>query len=86
MFVLNLRETLNAAPDFSGYPVTLVDPNTLEVEISREQSLNDIFMRLTQMGIHVVSMRNKVNRLEEIFMRLVEAKAQAEAQAAGGNG
>jgi ABC-2 type transport system ATP-binding protein len=82
VFVLNLRETLNAAPDFSGYPVTLVDPNTLEVEISREQSLNDIFMRLTQMGIHVVSMRNKVNRLEEIFMRLVEAKAQA----AAGNG
>ncbi len=42
VFVLNLRETLNAVPDFSGYPVTLVDPNTLEVEISREQSLNDI--------------------------------------------
>ncbi|HTV77113.1 MAG TPA: ABC transporter ATP-binding protein [Steroidobacteraceae bacterium] len=75
VFVLNLREALAAAPEVAGYPVTLVDPNTLEVEVSREQSLNDIFMRLTQMGIHVVSMRNKVNRLEEIFMRLVEGKA-----------
>jgi ABC-2 type transport system ATP-binding protein len=82
IFVLNLREALSAAPEISGYPVTLADPNTLEIEVSRDQSLNDIFMRLTQMGIQVVSMRNKVNRLEEIFMRLVEAKAQA----AGGGG
>ena len=42
--------------------------------MSREQPLNDIFLRLTQLGIHVVSMRNKVNRLEEIFMRLVEGQ------------
>ena len=77
VFVLNLREALGTAPEISGYPVSLVDANTLEIEVSRGQSLNDIFMRLTQMGIHVVSMRNKVNRLEEIFMRLVEAKVQS---------
>jgi ABC-2 type transport system ATP-binding protein len=71
-FVLNLREPLSAVPDLPGYPVTLADPHTLEVELSRGQSLNDIFLRLTQLGIQVVSMRNKVNRLEEIFMRLVE--------------
>ena len=82
VFVLTLREPLNAPPDVSGYPVTLVNPNTLEVEVSREQPLNDIFLRLTQMGIQVVSMRNKVNRLEEIFMRLVEGKSQI----AGGHG
>jgi ABC-2 type transport system ATP-binding protein len=76
-FVLNLREPLSAVPDLDGYPVTLSDPHTLEVEVSREQPLNDIFLRLTQLGIHVVSMRNKVNRLEEIFMRLVENKTPA---------
>jgi ABC-2 type transport system ATP-binding protein len=81
-FVLNLREALSTAPEISGYPVTLVDANTLEIEVSRDQSLNDIFMHLTQMGIHVVSMRNKVNRLEEIFMRLVEAKVQTAAGSA----
>src|ERR1700729_1582623 len=75
-FVLNLREALSAAPELAGYPATLIDAHTLEIEVSREQPLNDIFLRLTQMGIHVVSMRNKVNRLEEIFMRLVEGKAQ----------
>jgi ABC-2 type transport system ATP-binding protein len=82
-FVLNLREALIEAPDLTGYPALLSDPYTLEVELSRGQSLNDIFLRLSQLGIHVVSMRNKVNRLEEIFMRLVEGKAQPATRAAG---
>jgi ABC-2 type transport system ATP-binding protein len=82
-FVLNLREPLATVPELSGYPATLVDPHTLEVEVSRDQSVNDIFLRLTQLGIQVMSMRNKVNRLEEIFMRLVEGKGQAAAGATG---
>jgi ABC-2 type transport system ATP-binding protein len=79
-FVLNLREALSAAPKLDGYVVTLVDDHTLEVEVSKEQNLNDIFSRLSSLGIEVLSMRNKVNRLEEIFMRLVEGRA------GGGNG
>ena len=75
VIVLNLREPLGTAPELTGYPVSLTDPHTLEVEVSRGQLLNDIFARLTQQGVHVVSMRNKVNRLEEIFKRLVEGKA-----------
>ena len=82
IFVLNLRELLSALPDLSGYPMTLPDPHTLEIEVSREQPLNDIFLRLTQLGINVVSMRNKVNRPEEIFMRLVEGKTQQAAERA----
>jgi len=42
------------------------------VEMSKEQNLNDIFARLSAQGVEVLSMRNKVNRLEEMFMRLVE--------------
>jgi ABC-2 type transport system ATP-binding protein len=75
VFVLNLREALQEAPRLEGYPVTLVDSHTLEVEVSKEQSLNDIFLRLSALRIEVLSMRNKVNRLEEIFMRLVEGRA-----------
>jgi ABC-2 type transport system ATP-binding protein len=61
-----------------GYGSRLVDDHTLEIEVTREQGLNDIFARLSHQGIEVVSMRNKVNRLEELFMRLVERKdAQA---------
>jgi ABC-2 type transport system ATP-binding protein len=71
-FVLNLREALAAAPHLDGYTASLVDDHTLEVEVSKEQGLNEIFSRLSAQGLEVLSMRNKVNRLEEIFMRLVE--------------
>jgi len=74
-FVLTLRNALSTVPKLEGYAATLLDPNTLEVEVSKEQNLNDIFSRLSALGIEVLSMRNKVNRLEEIFMRLVDKSA-----------
>ncbi len=73
-FLLSLRDPVDAAPALEGYPVTWVDPHTLEVELNKGQDLNDVFARLSAQGLHVVSMRNKVNRLEEMFMRLVESK------------
>jgi ABC-2 type transport system ATP-binding protein len=71
-FLFSLRNPVQHAPTLDGYRVALVDDHTVEVEMSKEQSLNDIFARLSGQGIDVVSMRNKVNRLEEMFMRLVE--------------
>jgi ABC-2 type transport system ATP-binding protein len=76
-FVLNLRDPLTQAPPLQDYVARLVDDHTLEVEMSKEENLNDIFARLSALGIEVLSMRNKVNRLEEIFMRLVEGRAEA---------
>jgi ABC-2 type transport system ATP-binding protein len=73
-FVLNLRNSLDAAPRLDGYGIALVDDHTLEVETAKEQNLNDVFRGLSSLGIEVLSMRNKVNRLEEIFMRLVEKR------------
>jgi len=80
VFVLNLRNALDEAPRLEGYPVTLVDSHTIEVEVSKERTLNDIFLRLSELGIEVLSMRNKVNRLEEIFMRLVEGTGARSAE------
>ena len=77
-FVLNLRDALAVAPPLEGYLTRLVDDRTLEVEVSKEENLNDIFARLSALGIEVLSMRNKVNRLEEIFMRLVEGGRAAD--------
>ena len=71
------RRHLARAPSWTATGATLIDDHTLEVEIAKEQNLNDLFARLSQLGIEVLSMRNKVNRLEEIFMRLVEGKAAA---------
>jgi ABC-2 type transport system ATP-binding protein len=73
-FVLNLREAVSSVPQVPGYEFQLIDEHTLEVEVSKEQSLNEVFARLTAQGIGVLSMRNKVNRLEELFMNLVERK------------
>jgi ABC-2 type transport system ATP-binding protein len=78
-FVLNLREALASVPQVPGYEFDLVDEHTLEVEVSKEQSLNEVFAKLSALGIGVLSMRNKVNRLEELFMKLVEAKPGARA-------
>ena len=79
-FVLNLREAVSSVPQVPGYVFELIDEHTLEVEVSKEQSLNEVFASLTAQGIGVLSMRNKVNRLEELFMKLVERKPGAAAR------
>jgi ABC-2 type transport system ATP-binding protein len=76
-FVLNTRETITTVPLVPGYEFELIDEHTIEVEVSKEQSLNEVFAKLTSQGINVLSMRNKVNRLEELFMKLVERKPAA---------
>jgi len=73
-FVLNLRAPLRAQLSLAGYRLLLVDDTTIEVEVSKEQNLNEIFAALSSAGGEVVSMRNKANRLEELFMRLVEGR------------
>src|SRR5450631_3420175 len=77
IFVLNLNESLADSPDIPGFRTALADDHTLEVEVSKGQSLNDIFAQLSAKGIQVNSMRNKVNRLEELFIRLVDVSARA---------
>ena len=77
VFVFNLRDSRSVAPQLSGFAAVLADAHTLEVEMSRTQSLNDIFAQLSAQGIAVNSMRNKVNRLEELFIRLVDGSASA---------
>jgi ABC-2 type transport system ATP-binding protein len=77
IFVLNLGRSLPAAPELPGFRATLADDHTLEVEVTKGQNLNEIFARLSAQGIEVNSMRNKVNRLEELFIRLVDVSARA---------
>ena len=60
------------AGDRAASTLRRIDEHTLEVDIAKEQNLNELFAQLSRLGVEVLSMRNKVNRLEEIFMRLVE--------------
>jgi ABC-2 type transport system ATP-binding protein len=82
-FILNLREPLCEPPRMPGYKTVLCDPHTLEVETSKGQNLNGIFAQLSEQHIQVNSMRNKVNRLEELFIRLVDQHGVKNAVAAG---
>jgi ABC-2 type transport system ATP-binding protein len=85
VFVLNLRSSLQEPPQLrSSIATTLTDDHTLEVEITKEQNLNQMFEELSAAGVEVLSMRNKVNRLEEIFMRLVERGSAGTAEAGRG--
>jgi ABC-2 type transport system ATP-binding protein len=74
-FVLNLKQALPVLPEVPGYTLRQVDEYTLEAAVSREQGINDLFQRLSACGIEVLSLRNKTNRLEELFLRLVEKNA-----------
>lgn len=71
-FVLDLKKAQTSAPILAGYQVFLKDKYCLEVEVLKEQNMNDLFSALKQQNIEVLSMRNKVNRLEELFMSILK--------------
>jgi ABC-2 type transport system ATP-binding protein len=75
VFVLSLAEPLQEAPALTGFETRRREDGDVEVEKGPESDLNDMFAQLQAQGIRVVSMRNKANRLEEMFMHLVENKA-----------
>ena len=75
-FVLTLRESISEPPGLDGYEVLLRNEHEIEVEVSKEQDLNALFGTLSANGLHVSSMRTKSNRLEELFMGLVERKTE----------
>ncbi|NCF64254.1 MAG: ABC transporter ATP-binding protein, partial [Gammaproteobacteria bacterium] len=80
-FVLDLRESIQHCPSVDGIEITLRDDNTLEASLPKQKSLNNLFAELEKQGIHVLSMRNKANRLEELFMRLVDKGAETQGEA-----
>jgi ABC-2 type transport system ATP-binding protein len=78
-FVLSLRNALNEAPQLDGFDVVLRDDGDLEVAVEAKRDLNDLFARLSAEGIAVSSLRNKSNRLEELFIGLVEHRGSNKA-------
>jgi ABC-2 type transport system ATP-binding protein len=74
VFVLTLDRRIHEAPVLDGYTVRLRTEQEIEVEVAKEQGLNMMFEELTAQSLNVITMRSKTNRLEELFMRLVEGK------------
>ena len=71
-FVLDVREPLTVVPQIEGIEFKLRDQFTLEVSLPKQKSLNAVFAALDDLDVRVLSMRNKANRLEELFLRLVD--------------
>ena len=74
-FILDLGAK-SPLPVLEGYRSKLTDTSTLEVEVMREQGLNSLFSQLSKQGVQVLSMRNKANRLEELFVTLVNGSEE----------
>ena len=70
-FVLNLLKPLDKAPDIEGYQLELSEPGLLQVAVPKDKGLNGLFQKLTEQGIEVLSLKNKSNRLEQLFMDIV---------------
>lgn len=78
-FILDLESDQTEVPDLGDFSARLSDPHTLEVDVPKSSGLNSVFDHLNRANIKVLSMRNKSNRLEELFVSLVEQQKEGAA-------
>jgi ABC-2 type transport system ATP-binding protein len=76
--LLDVVEPLTETPEVEHFAMRRLDTHCLEVDIRRGQRLNEVFAHLDALGIHVSSMRNKSNRLEQLFVSLTQSQGSAE--------
>tara|TARA_R110000772_G_scaffold170081_2_gene281981 strand:+ start:1928 stop:2878 length:951 start_codon:yes stop_codon:yes gene_type:complete len=72
VFILDSREEIQNVPQLNGYKVELIDTSCIEVTLDKSQDINEVFSLLDEQGIKIKSMRNKTNRLEQLFVALVQ--------------
>jgi ABC-2 type transport system ATP-binding protein len=75
VFIFDTVDTVPESVLVDGFTVRRVDDNTLEIEVEKGQHINEVFAGLNQANIRISSMRNRANRLEEMFVNLVEGAA-----------
>ncbi len=71
-FLLDLAKPLETAPQLAGCVCELVEDKVLSVSVPKDKSLNQLFAQLSEQAIEVVSLKNKSNRLEQLFMDIVQ--------------
>ena len=72
-FVFDLVEPLEEAPFIEGFPLKLEDPLTLVAAVNKDRSINALFSEFSKLNIKIKSMRNESNRLEELFIEMVNS-------------
>ena len=76
-FVFNTETAIEKLPNLAPFSAQLIDGNTLEIRVDNQVSLNEVFAVLDKQNLRVHSMRNKTNRLEELFMDLIKGSHNA---------
>ena len=73
-FIFDLAENLDVVPElkFSDISARLIDQRSIEITLPADRNVNDVFLELDSKGIKVASMRNKTNRLEQLFISRIE--------------
>ena len=79
-FVLDLAEPLTSCPTIPGYYIEHISAKVLNVAVIKEVGLNQLFSQLSMLNIKVVSLKNKSNRLEQLFMDLITSNASGNKQ------
>lgn len=75
-FILDLARPLAEPPILQGYPITRLSERVIEVGVPKQFGLNALFRQLSDHNIDVISLKNKSNRLEQLFLDLIDANAQ----------
>ncbi len=75
-FILDLDAVISEIPDLKDVNSQHFIDGSLEIELNKTQGLNSVFSQLTELGIKVTSMRNKANRLEELFVSIVRQQQE----------
>lgn len=70
-FIFDSREDLTTTPQVNGFDIVQIDSNSFEITLDKSQDINDVFDLLDEQGIKIKSMRNKTNRLEQLFVSLL---------------
>ena len=73
-FILDLAQPLTILPTLNGFSLKKISEKVLEVGVPKERHLNDLFAQLSSANIQVISMKNKSNRLEQLFIDLIDSK------------
>ena len=72
--ILTLEDSISAMPKIGSFQCSKIDSQNIEVVIDSEHKINELFDILNKQNINISSMRNKTNRLEELFLKVVENK------------
>ncbi len=72
IFILDIKEKINLTPIIEGYKIKKIDEQTLEVEVNQKDNISQLLQKLSGINLNIASMKNKTNRLEELFIKLLK--------------